>query len=333
TLPDGRKVNTSPKFDIGRNFCNKLWNASRFAMMNLEGLEPGRFDKDKMTVEDRWLLSRLARTITEATDSLDALKFSEPIMALYRFFWNDLCDWYLEWAKLRMQEEAQKPITQNVLAFALDQVLRLLHPFIPFITEGIFQRLNQIAPNRGLVDIMEAKDSDALVAAQWPERIDQMIEADIEKEIELIQAVIRTVRDIRNDRNIPPKERLVVSAKSDSNDVDILSRNAQLIEHLAGLKEFAACVEIGKPANAAVGLAEAIEVYVHDAVDPEAERQKLTKQKERIEKAKAGAEAKLNNENFLNKAKPEVVAQARESLDELTKQLETIEKHLSELDA
>ena len=231
-----------------------------------------------------------------------------------------------------MQNEAQKPITQNILAFVLDQTLRLLHPFIPFITEGIFQRLNQMAPNRSLAGIAEAKNSDALVAAEWPQRIDQLINADAEKEIEIVQAVIRTIRDIRNDRSIPPKERLVVSVKSGGEDVDILVRNARLIEHLAGLKEFSAGVEIEKPANAAIGLADAIEVYVHDAIDPEAERQKLARQKENVQKAKAGTEAKLDNENFVNKAKPEVVAQARDKLDELSKQLETIEKHLEELD-
>jgi len=332
TLPDGRKANTSPKFDIGRNFCNKLWNASRFAMMNLEGLDPSQFDKDKMTVEDKWILSRLAETIAEVTESLDSFKFSEPMMSLYRFFWNDFCDWYLEWAKFRMQDEAQKPITQNILAFVLDQTLRLLHPFIPFITEGIFQRLNQMAPARGLAGIAEAKSSDALVAAQWPERIDLLTDADAEKEIEIVQVVIRTIRDIRNDRNIPPKERLVVSVKSGSEYVDILGRNAQLVEHLAGVTEFSAGVEIEKPANAAIGLADAIEVYVHNAIDPEAERQKLEKERDKTKKAKAAVEAKLRNENFVNKAKPEVVAQARDKLDELSKQLETIEKHLEELD-
>jgi len=332
TLPDGRKVNTSPKFDIGRNFCNKLWNASRFAMMNLEGLDPSQFDKDKMAVEDKWILSRLAETIAEVTDSIDSFKFNEPMMSLYRFFWNDFCDWYLEWAKSAMQNEAQKPITQNILAFVLDQTLRLLHPFIPFITEGIFQRLNQIAPKRGLAGITEAKSSDALVAAQWPERIDQLIDADAEKEIEIVQAVIRTIRDIRNDRNISPKERLVVSVKSPTEEADVLGRNAQLVEHLAGLKEFIAGVEIERPANAAIGLADGIEVYVHDAIDPDTERQKLEKERDKVKKARAAVEGKLGNENFVNKAKPEVVAQARDKLGELSKQLETIEKHLGQLE-
>ncbi|MHC4724557.1 MAG: valine--tRNA ligase, partial [Planctomycetota bacterium] len=143
-LPDGRIENTSPKFDIGRNFCNKLWNASRFAIMNLEGIDPARFDKTKMTLTDKWILSRLARTVAVVSNSLDAFKYSEPLSELYKFFWNDFCDWYLEWAKPRMQDEHQKPIAQNVLAYVLDVTLRLLHPFIPFITEGIFKKLNEI---------------------------------------------------------------------------------------------------------------------------------------------------------------------------------------------
>ncbi len=333
TLPDGRVANTSPKFDIGRNFCNKLWNASRFAMMNLDGIDPAKFDKNKLSIEDRWILSRLAGTIAEVTESLEAFKFSEPMMSLYKFFWNDFCDWYLEWAKFRMQQDEQKPITQNVLAFVLDQTLRLLHPFIPFITEGIFQRLNQVTPSRGLAGIVDAKKSDALVVADWPGRIDGLKDADAEKEIAIVQAVIRIVRDIRNDRNTGPKELLVVSAKARQEDVDILSRNAKLIERLAGAKEFNAGVKTAKPANAAVGIAESTEVYVHNAIDVEAERQRLEKQKDKVEKAKVAAEAKLNNENFVNKAKPEVVAQARDKLAELSKQLQAIEKHLTELDS
>ena len=333
TLPDGRRINTSPKFDIGRNFCNKLWNASRFAMMNLEGLDPSRFDKDKMTIEDKWILSRLAGTIAEVTESLDSFKFSEPMMSLYRFFWNDFCDWYLEWAKFRMQDEAQRPVTQNILAFVLDQTLRLLHPFIPFITEGIFQRLNEIAPNRGLAGITEAKSSAALVVAQWPIRIELPTDGGAEKEIETVQAVIRAIRDIRSNRNIPHKERLAVSVKSGAEEAEVLGRNAQLIEHLGCLREFRAGAEIEKRENAGMGLADTIEVYVHNAIDLQAERLKLEKERDRVEKARAAVEAKLNNEDFVNRAKPGVVAQARDKLDELSKQLETIEKHLAELDA
>jgi valyl-tRNA synthetase len=330
-LPDGRTANTSPKFDIGRNFCNKLWNASRFALMNLEGIEPDKFDKEKMTVEDRWILSRLAKTIVETTEYLDEFKYSEPLTQLYRFFWNDFCDWYLEWAKFRMRDEQQKPITQNVLAFVLDQTLRLLHPFVPFITEGIFQKLNEITPVRKLEGLIEAKKAEALVVAEWPKKIDSLVDEDAEKQIEIVQAAIRTVRDIRSKRNIPPNEMLVVSAKSQEETVDILNQNAELIHHLAGVGKFEAGTAIAKPARAAVAIADATEVYVHDAIDPEAERQRLEKQKEQIENAKKGVEAKLANEDFLSKAKPRVVAQAKEKLAQLREQLKTVEKTLSQL--
>jgi valyl-tRNA synthetase len=331
-LPDGRTENTSPKFDIGRNFCNKLWNASRFALMNLEDIEQDKFDRNKMAITDRWILSRLAQTITDVTDALDEYKYSEPLAQLYKFFWNDFCDWYLEWIKPRMQDEYQKSIAQNVLAFVLDQTLRLLHPFVPFITEGIFQKLNEITPVRQLKGITEAKKSEALVVAQWPVKLDHLIDGDAEKQIELVQEAIRTVRDIKSKCNKPPSEIPTVSAKTQQRTADILNQNAELIEQLAGVKRFSAGVAIVKPANAAVSvMGDATEVYVHDMIDPEAERQRLEKQKDEIEKAKKVVEARLNNENFVTRAKSQVVAQARDKLAELTEQLKLLEKHLSEL--
>ena len=333
TLPDGRQANTSPKFDIGRNFCNKLWNASRFALMNLEGVNPDEFDADKMDITDRWILSRLTKTVSEVTESLNKFKYSEPLAGLYRFFWNDFCDWYLEWAKPRMQDDRKKPIAQNVLAYVLDQTLRLLHPFVPFITEGIFQKLNEIAPAKGLKGIAESHKAKALVIAQWPEGLDSLTDEDAEKQINLVQAAIRTVRDIKSKRNIPPGKMPVVSAKSQQQTVEILNANADLIRQLAGVKEFEAGTALVKPANAAISIMEdATEIYVHDAVDIQAERTKLEKQKEQIEKAKKAVEAKLANENFVNKAKPEVVVLARNRLDELSEQLKTVEEHLSELE-
>ena len=332
TLPDGREANTSPKFDIGRNFCNKLWNASRFALMNLEGLDPAEFDPGKVDITDRWILSRLVKTVSEVAEFLEQFKYSEPLSSLYRFFWNDFCDWYLEWVKPRMQDERKKPIAQNVLAFVLDQTLRLLHPFIPFITEGIFQKLNEIAPMRALRDIAESKEAKALVIAQWPVGLESLMDEDAEKQIMLVQAAIRTIRDIRSNRNIPSNESLVVSAKSQHQTVEILNGNAELIRQLAGVKEFKAGIALVKPENAAISIMEdATEIYVHDAIDLQAEREKLEKQKQLIEKAKKAVEAKLANEDFVTKAKPEVVAQARERLAELSEQLKTIEKHLSEL--
>ncbi len=332
TLPDGRVENTSPKFDVGRNFCNKLWNASRFAMMNLEGVNPDDFDKGKLTITDKWVLSHLAKTIAEVTDGLDNFKYNEPMNAIYRFFWNDFCDWYLEWAKPRMSDEAQKPVAQNVLAFVLDQVLRLLHPFVPFITEGIFQKLNEIAPKRGLKATAELKGSKAIVAAEWPERIDSLTDEDAEQEIDKIQTVIRAIRDIRSEYNKAPAEKLIASVSAPADICDCLNANSGLIEQLARLKEFSVTQSAEKPKNAAATIAGQMQIYVHEAIDVEAERKRLTKQKEQVEQAKKSTEARLANKNFTSKAKPEVVAGARENLAKLTEQLKAIEKHLAELE-
>jgi valyl-tRNA synthetase len=331
TLPDGRQVNTSPKFDIGRNFCNKLWNASRFAMMNLDGIDPAAFDATRMDVTDRWILSRLAATISEVTSQLESFKFSEPLAVLYRFFWNDLCDWYLEWVKTRMRDPAQKPIAQNVLAFTLDCALRLLHPFVPFITEGIFQKLNEIAPARGLKGVADAERATAIVIAQWPTALDRMADQKVEEQIRLVQDVIRTVRDIRSKYNKAPGELLKVSANAPQPVANVLNAHSSLICQLAALSEFLAAADLPKPNNAATAIVEDAQVYVLDVIDRQAERLRLEKQKQEIEQARKGVEGKLNNSNFVAKAKPEVVAQARERLAQFQEQLQAIEKHLAEI--
>jgi len=333
TLPDGRIANTSPKFDIGRNFCNKLWNASRFCLMNLDGTDPTKFNRKKMTITDFWILSRLARTIEAATSRLDEYRFSEPLAELYKFFWNDFCDWYLEWVKPRLADLTDKPTAQNILAFVLDRILRLLHPFVPFITEGLYGKLNEIATARGLTGIAEAQVTQAIVTANWPSEMSELINEDTERQIELVQSIIRTIRDIRNNRNIAPAKLLVVSVKLQKQNAEILNRNSALIRQLAGVSKLKAAAEIERPANAAAGITASAEVYVHDAIDIKAERKRLEKQKKQIERAKDTAEAKLSNENFIKKAKPEIVELTRERLGELTEQLKTIERHLEELDS
>jgi valyl-tRNA synthetase len=330
-LPDGRKANTSPKFDIGRNFCNKLWNASRFCLMNLEGTDPAAFDKAKLTPADKWILSRLVKVIEHTNECLENYKFSEPITELYKFFWNDFCDWYLEWAKPRVQDSEQKDIVQNVLAFVLDQTLRLLHPFVPFITEGIFQKLNEVVPQRKLKGLAESDKTEALVISEWPGQIDALKNNEAETDIECIQTVTRTLRDLRSRYNIEPGKKMDASVAGGVKTAEILNQNSELICQLANLKEFNAGQGLKKPDNAAAAIAEHIQIYLHGAIDAEAELKRLTKQKEEILRAKKGVEAKLENENFVNKAKPDVVEQARQRLNELTEQLATVENHVAQL--
>jgi valyl-tRNA synthetase len=266
------------------------------------------------------------------TESLNQYKYSEPLAQLYRFFWNEFCDWYLEWIKPRMQDGRQKPIAQNVLAFVLDQTLRLLHPFLPFITEGIFQKLNEIAPTRQLQGVAQARHSTALVIAEWPASLNALINQKVEEQIPIVQDAIRAIRDIRSKYNRPPDELFKVSAQASPKTVNILNENAQLITQMGGVKDFEAGAERAKPRNAATAIVGDLRIYVHDMIDPEAERQRLEKQKQQVETAKKAVEAKLSNKDFVSKAKPEVVAQAREKLAQLQEQVETIRKHLFELD-
>jgi len=331
TLPDGRTANTSPKFDIGRNFCNKLWNASRFAMMNLEGVDPAGFGAARMEITDRWILSRLAATQKEVSDSLGAFKFSEPLNQLYRFFWNDFCDWYLEWIKFRMREPQSKQIVQNVLAFVLDCTLRMLHPFIPFITEGIYQRLNELVPVRGLKGLAELDIAKALVIAPWPAGMEHMRDEQAEAQIAMVQDVVRAIRDIRSNYNIAPSQKLTASANAPAAAAETLSAAGDLICQVAGLDRFQAASNTPKPNNAAATIVGETQVYLHNVIDPAAERARLQKQKQEIEQAKKVVESKLANANFVAKAKPEVVAQAREKLQQLQEQLQAVEGHLAEL--
>jgi valyl-tRNA synthetase len=333
TLPDGRQANTSPKFDSGRNFCNKLWNASRFALTNIEGLDPTSFEAAQMDITDRWILSRLAATRDEVTESLNAFKFSEPLGQLYHFFWNDFCDWYLEWIKPRIRDDRSRPIAQNVLAFVLDATLRLLHPFIPFITEGIYQKLNEMAPVRELKGIAAADRTAAIAIAQWPAPLGTLNVPEIEEQIRWVQDVVRAIRDIRSQYNLPPSGKLTASINVPQGKGGAMSANTGLICQLAGLESLQIGENLPKPNNAATVIVEGTQVYVHNVIDPQAERARLQKQKQEIEQAKKAVENKLANPNFVAKAKPQVVAQAREKLQQLQEQLRAIERHLSELES
>jgi len=230
-----------------------------------------------------------------------------------------------------MQDPNQKHQAQNVLAFVLDQTLRMLHPFLPFITEGIFGHLNQMAPTRSLKGLAECIGSEALTIAKWPESLSSLINPDVEAKIETVQETIRAIREIRNERNIAPGKKLIVTAKAPQDVAEVLKANAALVRGLGNLETFTPGTDLNKPGNAAVAMAGTIEVYVHDAVDPSAEREKLEKQKEQIQKFLKGVQGKLGNENFVSRAKPEVVEQSRAKEVELKEQLAAVEKHLSEL--
>jgi len=202
---------------------------------------------------------------------------------------------------------------------------------VPFITEGIFQKLNELVPVRKLAGLIEPESSAAMVVAQWPQRIDTLENPDVEEKIAIIQSVIRAIREIRNQYTIAPSKQLEASANIGNSTAKILNDNTDLICNLAGLSNFYAGPEAEKPHKAAATIVDEIQVYVHDVIDPAAERTRLEKQKQQILGFITPIETTLANENFVSRAKPEVVLASREKLRELQEQLAVIEKHIAEL--
>ncbi|HEX42445.1 MAG TPA: valine--tRNA ligase, partial [Phycisphaerales bacterium] len=216
-------------------------------------------------------------------------------------------------------------------AVVLDQVIRLLHPFVPFITEEIYQKLNAVAPIRGLAGLVDLKVADSLVRSAWPGGLESLVDPAAERAVEAIQAPIRAIRDIRNQYNIAPSARPEASASGPATTCELLNANAALLCHLAGLGRFHASPDTAKPRTAAATIVGDVSVFMHDVIDVAAERTRLEKKRAEIAAAKAGVEAKLGNDNFVNRAKPEVVQQARDRLAELTEQLRAAEGLLAEL--
>ena len=284
-----------------------------------------------MPLEDRWILSRLARAVEVTTGQLEEFKFSEPMGGLYRFFWNDVCDWYLELIKPRMRDEAQRAGAQRVLAFVLDQSLRLLHPFVPFITEALYGKLREVCPRRDLAGVGQAKDSTTLAKACWPGGLAGLIDEEAEGQMEVVQQVIRAIREVRTRYQVGPRKALEGSAKASADRCRLLEAQGHLIGHLASLERFEVSEDAAKPEDAAVAIVEDIEIYIHGVIDVAQERARLADQKEQLAGALGRCEGKLANENFVSRAKAEVVARERERLVQLQEQIRTVEANLAAL--
>ena len=201
--------NTSSKFDLGRNFCNKIWNAVRFALANLETTPAEAVDEGKWSMADRWIVSRFNRTVAACDAALADYRFDVYATGCYDFFWNDLCAWYLEAIKPAMKDPARAGQTARILAALIDGSLRLMHPVIPFITETIWWKLNEVRPQRGLPGRIECPPSERLVTAAWP-KVGDVSEA-AEHVFPRVQELIGAIRQIRNDRQVNPKQVVAVT--------------------------------------------------------------------------------------------------------------------------
>ena len=335
-LADGREVNTSDRFEIGRNFANKLWNASRFVLMNLEDSPGGPPALTGLTAPDRWILSRLACTAGLVTRELgERYGVSAAMGALYHFVWHDFCDWYLELTKSRLRAGGEeKRLAQRMLAFVLDQSLRLLHPFIPFLTEAVWQQLNAALPDRTLGDRLPAPPASALVIGHWPQLAEDLVDPGLEAEFALLEEVARAIR--RSKRSVGLEERTPLAAVVSCHDQEthrLLESLRPLLIEAAVLSDLQVGMEVPRPASSVTQVLERVQLFLPVAglVDLARERAKLEKQLEGCTKQLAALRQRLANEEFRRKAPPEVVEREEARAQEVANQSEQLRTNLAGL--
>jgi valyl-tRNA synthetase len=302
----------------------------RFALINLGELTFSPLNPDRLEPEDRWILSRLSRVINKVTHQLKVYNPSAAIGEAREFFWAEFCDWYLEFIKPRFKNEESAPVARTVLSLAIDQVLRLFHPFVPFITEVLWERLHAQCPTRGLLAPLPS--TELLINAAWPEALPEWEDSTIESNIGLVQEVIRSIRDIRSRYNIPPRKELEALIKAEDEDSRVLNRLKNLILHIANLSSLTVSDTVERPALATTQIIGNTEIYLIGVVDPDKERERLEKQRLKLKKESEKAKAKLSNDNFVRKAPSEVVEAEKKKLSELQTQIELVDKSLRALD-
>ena len=322
-LPDGRTINTSERFEQGRNFANKFWNAARFAMMNLEGYEPAMIELETLPVEDRWILDGLDQTIAGVTAELEHFQFAEASRRLRDFIWGGFCDWYVEFVKGRLRDPSARPTAQRVLAALLDALCRLLHPLMPFVTEQVWQGLAALAPIRGLPAPKAAEDS--VCVAAWPRPLGWSDET-ARRTIELWCEAIKTIRNLRAERNVPKEAKIAPILVAQGTVADWLRQGEPYLRSLPPAESVTIVESIERPADCAVAVLPEFEIILPLAglIDKEAELARVRKSLADLERQIGSHRGKLGNESFVARAPAEVVEQTRAKLAELEAQREAV---------
>jgi valyl-tRNA synthetase len=328
-----RAAVVSERFEVARNFTNKLWNASRFALINLAGrVETRSVSEGELTVEDRWLLSRLATVTDGVTKALESYRYAEAAKLLYDFAWDEFCSFYVEIAKARLADEKSKATGQRVLAHALDTLLRLLHPMMPFITEEVWQLLNKVAPERGL-DGTRSVPATWLITAPWPVADMAWQNPEIEARFAVFQQALAAIREIRSRQNIPTKNPLNFAIKCDAPTAALLEPMASYFQSMANATAtgFGPSVVV-PPTNAKTSLP-GLEIYVDLAgsIDVAAERAKNEQLEQKLLGFIKAKEGKLANEHFVSRAPANVVQAERDSLTQMQEQLASVRTALAAL--
>ncbi|MGE6227865.1 valine--tRNA ligase [Paenibacillus chitinolyticus] len=308
-----------------RNFANKIWNASRFALMNLEGFTAADIDlSGKLGTADRWILHRLNETARDVTRLIDQYEFGETGRLLYNFIWDDLCDWYIEFSKLSLygEDESAKKTTKSVLAYVLDRTQRLIHPFMPFISEEIWQHL----PHEG----------DTITLAAWPVYDAQFEAPEAVREMELLMDIIRAVRNIRAEVNVPMSKKIELLVKPSGQDVEtILSRNEEYLRRFCSTSELSISAELASPDKAMTAVVTGAELFLPLAglIDIAQEVARLEKEMQTLIGEVTRIEKKLSNEGFIAKAPAKVIEEEKAKMADYADKRDKVVARLAELKA
>jgi len=321
-----RELVESPRTDQARSFVTKIWNASRFVQMNLDGYTTGMPKAE--TPEDAWMFSRLAKVVAETTEQLETYGFGEYARNIQSFFWNDVCDWYIELCKGRLLDgtpEERLQVQRN-LVFVLDVSMRLLHPAMPFVTESVWDTL----PASGLL----SHDAEFLMISEWPDpqKLANFVDEAAEHNFSLAKTVVSAVRSSRARYRLSPKTDLAVVVKAPAQDVAALKEQAAFIQNVGRVSSLEVAEEPQKPAGS-VSVADAgLEMYVvlGELVDLTAETKRLQKDLESAKKELSGVERTLANEGFVAKAAPEVIEKKRARAEELTTLVAQLEQQIAD---
>ena len=304
----GQDIHFSEKLlEMGSTFANKVWNASRFVLSNLEDFDANAvIDEKEFKLEDRWILSKLQTASRQINEYMDKYELDSAAKVAYEFFRGNFCDWYVEIAKTRVygQEGSDKTVAQYVLKTVLDKGLRMLHPFMPFITEEIWQKL-------GL-------DEETIMLSEFPTENKKYVDLAAEKEFDYLKEIVNAIRNIRGEANVSPAKKIEVIFKTvDENAKNILQNNAKILDKLANVEKYKFDAQI--PKLVGFRLVDTTEIYVPlaDLIDLDKEIEKLEKSIEKVQKDLDKTLNKLSNENFVNRAKPEAVEKEKRIKEEL----------------
>jgi len=328
------------KFEMGRHFANKVWNAARFVLMNLgDGPEAAPSAEDlaaARTFEDVWILSRLHGTIESVTSWLEAFRTHEAAQALYDFFWHEFCDWYLEVVKPRLQNarSAGGAAARETLATVLDQSLRLLHPFTPFLTEKLWGHLKQ-AVREASLRASEQMQGEALITAAWPAADPALRDEEAEQQMALLQEIVRAVRNVRKTKGIPDRKPVKVTISAPDEPTDrLIEERTDFLKEMAVLGEVEHGVHVVKPPHCATTVVGTVEVFLRleGLIDIEEERGRLQKQQAEVQGRIQSVEETLHNASFRANAPEQVVQQKADRAGELRAQLAKIIQNLADLE-